>query len=466
MSNSAIEFRMNHAERQGLTVGNSDQVIVTIHPDADIEYLLSVLAINPIELKITKLGDGAFNYAAFYPKGIEVRHLPYETHADKLLDISKEPYKRLLQDRPAGTGFHLQLTELTEDSLKSLKANPLVMKLNQGNGFLIACPEHWQINKSEYAKNRFIADPCNIPPVIDRMMAFLDEPIPHSKKALELHKRRLTLRKNFLNWYSTKTFTPEVDEVLRGYAEEVEDELLAVEQQLLDFVSRSDSFNEQVLQRWIELMTEHLPDELVSSLRQKAMDLTTRAMTASRREIKAMPEAISALEVEPIAELLSDYSSHPGCADFVKALARPTDKIAIHPCFKCSSRPRLFRPADSPSVFTMACDKCGTELPAQFRQGDPVVVILSWNKRNPSPEPLYLLKSVLGGLFSECKADYISSWVRRVTAVCKMSRSDVLAHNIHFKTQNTRELVTRHEALGYQLDYIKVLLAQLSNSPK
>lgn len=455
---------MNNAERQGLTVGNSDQVIVTIHPDADIEYLLSVLAINPIELKITKLGDGAFNFASFYPKGIEVKHLAYETQAEKLLDISKEPYKRLLQDRPAGTGFHLQLSELTEENLKSLKANPLVLKLNQGNGFLVACPEQWQISKSEFAKKRFIADPCNVPPVIDRMMALLDEPVPHVKKSLELHKRRLTLRKNFLNWYTTKTFTPKVDEVLRGYAEEVEDELLAIEQQLLDFVSRSDSFNEQVLQRWVELMAENLPADLVSSLRQKAMDLTTRAMTASKRDIKAMPEAIIALEVGPIADLLSDYSSHPGCADFVEALARPIDKLPTHACNDCGSRGRLFRPADSPAVFSVACDKCSTELPVQFRQGDPMVVILSWNKRNPSPEPMMMLKSVLGGQFADCKADFISAWVRRVTAVCKITRSDFLVHNIHFKTKNTRDLVNRHEALGYQLDYIKVLLGQLGKA--
>lgn len=451
-------------EQQDLMVGNSDQIIVTIHPDADIEYLLSVLEINPIELKITRLGDGAFNYAAFYPKGIEVRHLVYDKDASLMVDISKEPYKRLLHDRPIGTGFHLQLKELTEANLKSLKANPLVLKLNQGNGFLIACPDLWLIKKSEYCKSRFVYDPVNVPPVLDRMMVLLDEPVPHEKKALEIHKRRLMLRKNFLNWYSNRKFTPWVDEVIRGYAEEVEDELLATEQQLLAFGTRSDSFNEQMLQRFVELLSAQLPSDEVSYLRQRAMDLTTRSMTANKRQVERMPEAISALEVGPISELLSYYSAHPGCSDFVKELTRPIEKLPIHACSECGVRGRLFRPADSPSVFTMACEKCGIELPKQFRQGDPMVVVLSWNKRNPSPDPTMLLKTVFGGQFAECKIDYVASWVRRVTAVCKITRQDFLSHNHDFKTPLTRELVSRHEALGYRLDYLRALLGQLKIS--
>ena len=449
---------MSTSARQGLKVGNSDQVIVTIHPDADIDFLLSILEINPIELKIIWLGDGAFNYTAFFPQGIEVRHLAYDTQSDLMPDISLPPYKRLLHDRFPGSGFHLHLRDLTEQNLKALKANPLVLKLNQGNGFLIACPEQWQIHKSEFAKNRYITDPLNVPPVLERLMALLDEPVPHKKQSLELHKKRLALRRGFLGWYMKKSFTPQVDELLRCYAEEVEDELLCVEQLLLEFASRPDSFSEQLLQRWAELMAEQLPADLVSELRQRAMELTTKGLISNKRAVKGLPDAISALEPAAIAELLRDYAAHPGYADLISQLAKPLEQLPIHACTNCGGRAKFTNPVKEPNLFTVLCTSCGDEIPAQNRNGDAIVAILAWNKRNRSAESLKLIKTVFDGQFANVTLEFVIAWHKRVAEACKLIRHDVLDHHRTFKTRTTRALARRQETLGFQLDYLKVLL--------
>ncbi len=108
------------------TVGNSDMVIVTIAPEVDFDYLIAALELNPLELLIKELAvnAGRFTFQSAHPRGLKVSVLRSETDGDAMPNISSEPYKRLLQDRNPGTGFHIFLKNLTKTSWTVSKPIP------------------------------------------------------------------------------------------------------------------------------------------------------------------------------------------------------------------------------------------------------------------------------------------------------------------------------------------------------
>lgn len=446
-----------------LQVGNSDIVRVSISPDADLQYLLAALEINPIEIKIVGLSmnDGRFSYVASYPRGVEVMAIKEaDLHKHKVPDIGQEPYKRLLNDRDPGTGFHLRLVDISEEHLLSLKRYPLVLKLNQGNSFLVACPEQWKISKSEFAKTKFVQDPCSVPAVLDRMMTLLDEPVHREVKPLELYKRRLLLRKNFIAWYLSRPFTNEVTELLKGYAEEVDDELLAVELLLLDLKSMPDTFAELVMHKWSSALAELLPADTVSALKQKAIMEATRHFRASKMTTTPASAPIASLEVQPLTELLAGYSQHPGFAELVVDLCNPTDKMPIHNCGLCGAKAYYGKVKDDSPFYKVACSKCQNSLPANFHSQDVMKVIAAWNKRNPDGNAKDYLKTVFGGRFSNMQLDAVEAYANRVLPLADLIKVELADHHRVFKTPTTRELVRRNDILITQLGYLAVLTKQ------
>lgn len=450
---------MVDAVQKDNSVGNSDMVIVTISPDVDFDYLIAALELNPLELLIKELdvNAGRFTFQSAHPRGLKVSVLRSETDGDAMPNISSDPYKRLLQDRNPGTGFHVFLKDLTKDQLASLKIYPLVMKLNQGNGFLMACPEPWEIKRTEYAKKQFVTDPLSVPEHVSNLLKLVDEPFNYEFSHIELRKKRLRLRIAFLEWYINRSLSYQAQELLFMAINQLQDALLSAEQASLTLKVQPTTFNEFYLNELASLLSQHVPSELVEHLRQSAM--THAAKHYGNLKTKSVPEQtqpIASASVNDIQSLVSSFKAHPGFNDYFDLMDLGIEHIGVHPCGVCGGRYSMSK-HDVTGLFQLSCKECSNSLANSLCSRDPATSILAWNRRNKHQNPQYVLSTILDGKFSGWDNGQTVAYVTRIRQFDAVCRPVFTQHNTVFKTGVTREMMKRVNCLQNYIGWIAVL---------
>lgn len=441
------------------TVGNSDMVIVTIAPEVDFDYLIAALELNPLELLIKELdvNAGRFTFQSAHPRGLKVSVLRSETDGDAMPNISSEPYKRLLQDRNPGTGFHIFLKNLTKDQLDSLKTYPLVMKLNQGNGFLMACPEPWEIKRTEHAKKLFVTDPLSVPEHVSTFLKLIDEPFVYEFSHIELRKKRLRLRIGFLEWYINRSLSYQLQEQLFVAINQLQDALLAAEQASLTLKAQPKTFNEFYLNEWASLLSQHLPSELVENLRESAMTYAAKHYgNLKTKSIPTLTHQILSASVEDIQCLVSSFKAHPGFNDYFDLMKSDVEHVGVHPCDLCGGKYSM-RKNDATGLFQLNCKDCSNTLANSLCSRDPAISILAWNRRNKHQNPKHVLNSILDGKFKGWDNGQIVAYVTRIRQFEAICRPAFAEHNTVFKSDVTREMMKRANSVQHYIGWIAVL---------
>lgn len=359
---------------------------ITLHPDAELEFVLRHLCLSPIEVNFPAIDDYQFSYSINKPFGLVARVVK-DDGPGHLEHVETDEYHKIIIPRFGGSGILFSVPTLTIAHLEELRVRPLIIKPHRNRAVFVACTSEWDVSRSEANKMYYAYNGNEFPAALEGMLSILTEPAGETVAALDSQINRIATRLKTFQWYGKRVLSHEVRERLQFAVSDMEDQQIKL-MALKKVAQKSSREAMPGFDRFLIALTTHLEEKTiqdclaVSGLNLEALAKDADAGSDFRRFKAFTPELFDTL----FSEQLSNPSYHK-----IKALIF-SDEIKLVPlalCSKCHAPARFSHVVRSASAmadkivkFGATCTACENKIPVTQAKATRVSAYSAWLKEN------------------------------------------------------------------------------------